>query len=193
MSVENLDQATLIQAAIAEKTPVMSDQHVPNVTIMFDHFAKMAGIASPQQLADLDTPQGDSWKLFHDLWESWAKAPNYEQKKQIFKDRGFNVVGLFADLNKMSDFLANSQLDDQFVAQQKNLLTIDVDNRPMYRDEQHIVFVLEYALNQDPLAAKTVDYDQVRQDREISHELSKVFNHKDHETIVDTFMKNYKK
>ena len=193
MSVENLDQATLIQAAIAEKTPVMSDQHVPNVTIRFDHFAKMAGIASPQQLADLDKPRGDSWKLFHDLWESWAKAPNYEQKKQIFKDKGFNVVGLFADLNKMSDFLEQSHLDDQFVAQQKNLFTIDVDNSPMYRDEQHIVFVLEYPLNQDPLAAKTVDYDKVRNDLEMSHELSKVLNLKDQETIVDTFMKNYKK
>ena len=193
MLIKNLDQETLIQAAIAEKAAVMSDQHVPNVTIMFDHFAKLAGIASPQQLADLDKPQGDSWKLFRDLWESWAKAPNYEQKKQIFKDRGFEVVGLFADLNKMSDFLDQSHLDDQFVAQQKNLLTIDVDNSSMYRDEQHVVFVLEYALNQDPLAAKTVDYDEVRSELEMSHDLAKRFHHNDHKTIVDEFMKNYKK
>lgn len=193
MLIKNLDQKTLIQAAIAEKTTLMSDQHVPNVTIMFDHFAKLARIASPQQIKDLDKPQGDSWKLFRDLWENWAKSPNYEQKKQIFKDQGFKVVGLFADLNKMSDFLDQSHLDDQFVAQQKNLLTIDVDNSSMYRDEQHVVFVLEYALNQDPLAAKTVDYDEVRSELEMSHDLDKVFNHKDHETIVDTFMKNYKK
>ena len=193
MLIKNLDQETLIQAAIAEKAAAMSDQHVPNVTIMFDHFAKLAGIASPQQLKDLDTPQGDSWKLFRDLWESWAKAPNYEQKKQIFKDRGFEVVGLFADLNKMSDFLDQSHLDDQFVAQQKNLLTIDVDNSSMYRDEQHVVFVLEYALNQDPLAAKTVDYNEVRSELEMSHDLAKRFHHKDHETIVDKFMQNYKK
>ena len=193
MLIKNLDQETLIQAAIAEKAAGMSDQHVPNVTIMFDHFAKLAGIASPQQLAGLDKPQGDSWKLFRDLWESWAKAPNYKQKKQIFKDRGFEVVGLFADLNKMSDFLDQSHLDDQFVAQQKNLLTIDVDNSSMYRDEQHVVFVLEYALNQDPLAAKTVDYDEIRSELEMSHDLAKGFHHKYHKTIVDEFMKNYKK
>jgi hypothetical protein len=193
MSIENLDQATLIQAAIDKKTPLMSDQHVPNVTIMFDHFAKMAGIASPQQLAELDMPQGDSWKLFRDLWESWAKAHNYEQKKQIFKERGFKVIGLFADLNKMSDFLEKSHLDDQFVTQQKNLITIDVDNSSLYGDEQHIIFVLEYPLNQDPLAAKTVDYDEVRTYLNMDHELAKVLNIKNHETIVDKFMKNYKK
>lgn len=191
MSVENLDQATLIQAAIAEKTPVMSDQHVPNVTIMFDHFAKMSGIASPQQLADLDKPQGDSWKLFHDLWESWAKVPNYEQKKQIFKDRGFKVVGLFADLNKMSEFLEESQLDDQFVTQQKNLITVDVDNSRMYQREQHIVFVLAYESDQ-PLAKQVVNYDEVKSDLKMQRSLSKIFKHEYHETIVDEFMKTYK-
>lgn len=185
-----LNKTTLIAQAAAAKTPLMSDEHLPNVTIDFERFAKQADLVSKPQLAALDQPQGDAWLCFKQLWEQWSNPRNQPSQTQLFNACGFNVCGVFHDPAAMSDFVSASHLDDDFIIQQKNLLTITVTNYRMYRDDQQVIFVLEFDAATS-LAQQVLDYDEIRRELDSQRDIAQVFGHKYQPNVVDKFIATY--
>lgn len=64
------------------------------------------------------------------------------------------------------------------------------NNVGMYQStDADVIFVLEYhAKNRGKIAQATVDYQQVANDRQMQHEVSEVFKHKDVRTRVDNYV-----
>lgn len=185
-----LNKTNLIAQAAAVKTPLMSDEHLPNVTIDFELFAKQAELVSKSQLAALDQPQGDAWLFFKQLWEQWSNPCNQQQQTQLFSVCGFDVHSVFHDPAAMADFVNTSHLDDEFITQQKNLLTITVTNYRMYRDKQQVIFVLEFDAATS-LAQQVLDYDEIRSELDSQRDIAQVFGHKYQPSIVDKFVATY--
>lgn len=185
-----LTKTNLIAQAAAAKRPLMSDEHLPNVTIDFEAFAKQANLVSQTQLAALDQPQGDAWLFFKQWWEQWSNPRNQPQQTQLFSTCGFTVRGVFHHPAAMADFVSASHLDDDFIIQQKNLLTVTVANYRLYRDEQQVIFVLEFDAT-TPLAPQVLDYDKIRGELELRRDITRAFGDKYQPGAVDKFIATY--
>lgn len=179
-----LTKESLIAQA-KKSVPLFGTESIPGVKIRFDKFALKIGLVTK---ADFDD---DPWDATCKSWKTWTHDRDYDAKKNIFRKLGFDVVGLFIDCRKFSDFDQRNHWSEDFLIQQKDLLIVDIRNNisPDPSMGEDVIFVLEYhAKNRGEIAQATIDYQKVANDRQLQHDLSKMFNDKDVRTRVDNYL-----
>jgi hypothetical protein len=183
------DKLILTKDALIEQAkhavPLFGYEHIPGVEIRFDKLALKIGLFTEEQFEE------DAWDTMSKSWRKWTHDRDYDAKKKIFSDLGFNVVGLFVDSSKLLEFDCNNHWDEDFLIQQKDLFIVSINNNVgTYQSiDENVIFVLQYQTeNRGEIAQETVDYVAVANDRQSQRELSKIFNHGERITRVDKYL-----
>lgn len=153
-----LTKANLINMANAEKDPLICGEHFPAINMNFADFAPAADI----QHFDSKTMTNDDVEAG---FKKWFRNHDYNAKKQIMIDRGFKVLGMFADGLKMYRMDRQNHWNDDYVDQKKNIFALVISDDFDAINHKKVIYVLEYDLSAGPLAAGKVDPAQIKAER----------------------------
>jgi len=111
--------------------------------------------------------------------QHYIKHASYDEKKNIFTPLGFHVLYLTLSAVKVSHFArgrAKGQehltetLEEQFLNKQRNAFILCVE-----AGLDNLYFILEYNDPEHPLADETIDWDELRREKERQEKLRSIF------------------
>lgn len=132
-----LTKENLIDMAKTEKDPLICGEHFPAVNMSFADFAPAAGIQhfDSKTMTDDDVEAG---------FKKWFRNHDYNAKKQIMIDRGFKVLGMFADVIKVYRMDRQNHWDNDYVDQKKNIFVLAISDDFDDIKSKKVIYVLEY-------------------------------------------------
>lgn len=142
---ELIDQAKSAEAGIM-------GTHVPHISTFFGEFADRLG-------------------LNHDTYyhlSKYIKGVDYAAKRHVFEALGFQVRFLTLSAMKVSKFLRDEgidtpSIDQAFLDGKRNVFIFEVEQGMT----DSLYFVLEYAVDGDPLCTHTVDPEELKREMEL--------------------------
>lgn len=98
---------------------------------------------------------------------------SYDEKRAMFNQIGFDVLYMTLNISKVVRFINDDQngksINQAFLDNERNVFILAADTF-----HKSIYFVLEYAIDGDPLAEHTVDREAVEKEKERSEKMRKM-------------------
>lgn len=95
---------------------------------------------------------------------------SYDEKRAMFNQLGFDVLHMTLNISKVVRFINNEQngksINQAFLDNERNVFVLSADTF-----HKTIYFVLEYAVDGDPLAEHTVDREAIEKEKERSEKM----------------------
>lgn len=148
---------SLIEQAKESKEEYMN-LHIPVLSMHYFDFAERTGL-------DLDT--------YYTI-RAYIKKASYDEKKQLFRSLGFDVLYLTLTITKMMHFLRDNKcqqsIEDEFLANKRNVFILEVT-----LGMDSLYFVLEYKDPDNPLANFTIDREELAKEKARQEEIRRIF------------------
>ncbi len=143
-----------------KSTPYQEEEymnlHIPTLSMHYFDFAERAGF-------NLDT-----------YYTFQTYIAFYDEKKQLFRSLGFDVIYLTLTITKMMHFLRDNKsqqsIEEAFLANKRNVFILEVT-----LGMDSLYFVLEYKDPENPLADFTIDREELAREKARQEEIRRIF------------------